>query len=271
MNGHEDSTNAIEMSRSTRKGHTAVSTNDDDDDDEDKDKEMDDFDDEDAVMEVREPFAWVDKQVRRQNRCAIVALVAMCLAAAVYVVGGVYMTDEQALEGDKYEAESGILSENFEGDKAQDNYEKKKDGKGHNWWNKHGKDNPFGNENAVEHGNSDGIDRGNPYPGNAGGGLGNMGNKDKNGGIRGKDTTNNSQVELPHDAGAGHGHDTGKPSDGSARPKGGNAGHSNSGPPRSTLCDHSGYQDWLDATVTPADGIKYEIIEKFQHDHQAFV
>lgn len=37
------------------------------------------------------------------------------------------------------------------------------------------------------------------------------------------------------------------------------------------LCDHSEYQDWLDATVSIQDGLKYEIVEQFQHDSNAFV
>lgn len=37
------------------------------------------------------------------------------------------------------------------------------------------------------------------------------------------------------------------------------------------VCDHSNHTEWLNARVTKADGVKYEIISQLGHDQQAFV
>lgn len=247
----DNDSGAIEMS-ATKKGYFASSTLD----------QEDNFENEDVVLQTKEPLDWARSRVVQQNRCFFLVLVSLFLVAAVIVVGGVYMGEDTALEGDKYNAESGILSDNFDGAKAQDIYEKEHSStSAHDWWQTHGKDNPFGNENAVEHGNSDAISRmrwnashpGQPYP--KGPGLNNKqypgkpGTKiggNNNGGLRpgGKPGSGNRPMNTPN-----------RPVENT----------------QAGRCDHSGYTDWLGAKVTLSDGIKYEILEKLNHDKGAFV
>jgi hypothetical protein len=292
MDGEESSSGAaIEMaSRTTKNGHSSLVT--------------DDFVDEEVVLEVREPFAWADNQMRRQNRCFFFALVALVIGASVYVVGGVYSSEEGALEGDKYNAESGILNNEFDSAKAQDLFEKEHD-------TTNGRANPFGNQNAIEHGNSEALDKlrwsathqGEPYPGDKV--KGHPGGKDKigghkgghqgagakqNGGLRpgGNARPNGNKPggnARPNGGGGSGGHlnkpnagrpnGNGKKPNPGGRPNGGGGaagGHdkaNNNGHP--DRCDFSEHADWLDATVTLDDGVKYEVVEKFDHDHTAFV
>lgn len=275
----EEESGVIELSASPEKGHHAMLPKHNND----EENYADDFVDEGVVLETREPFAWADRQVKRQNRCFFFTLVSMILTATVYVVGGLYLNDKEALEGDKYDAESGILSNDFDSAKAQDLYEEEHgssaaDAKG--WWPSHGKANPFGNENGYEHGNSDAISNlrwnmthsGKQYPG------GKLGNKNKNarnprqgnGGRPG----GSKPLRPNRPGGAGGGHNNATPYN-PARPKGNGSkpsNGSNKGNNHHTRrCDHSDHKDWLDATVTLDDGIKYEVIKRFDHDHAAFV
>lgn len=261
---------AIEMCKT---GHTPLPTS-----------EEEFVDDDEVIGDADEPLAWATSQVRRQNRCFFTALVLIGILAIVYIMGGASLAQDDALQADKYEAESGILTDGFSGVKEQDQFEKEHSGNihSHDWWASHDKRNPFGNENAVEHG-SDALSRlrwnashpGQRFPGN--GGL------DK---------------RHPEKGGKNQGKNEIQPGNRPARPNNGRPGGNSNGlrpgkpihrpnehdPGRSSVpsagqttegslaqCDHSTYTDWLAATVTLHDGVKYEVVERIEHDSQAFV
>ena len=86
--------------------------------------------------------------------------------------------------------------------------------------------------------------------------------------VEGADDEERHPGALGHDG--SHGGRAGQPGSGAATV----AGARPSGPGGSgnlDLCDHSAHADWLAATVTKADGIKYEILSQLGHDKQAFV
>ncbi len=263
---------AIEMSNT---GHSPVCT-------------TDDFDDEEVMLEAREPFAWVNSHVQRQNRCFVMVLVLMITVAAVYVMGGVSLVQEEALEGDKYDAESGILTDGFASVEEQDLYERQHDDSKYNrdWWAAHGKDNPFGNQNAVEHGNNQ-VSRarwntthpGQPFPGHGGLDKRHPGTLGKKGGKKGGNNALHpgNRPDRPNNGQSGGKNMGLRPGKVNSRPTPHNPGQSSgssnghASDRHTQQCDHSAYADWIAATVTIADGLKYEIVERIAHDNQAFV
>lgn len=223
-------------------GHTALPTGNNDTLDDDE-------------WDNRESLDWVDTHVKRQNQCLWLTVVVLLVVAASYTIGGMSLANSDALEGEKYIADSGILADGFAGDKEQDLFEEHLDGNknGKDWWKSHDKENPFGNQNAMEHGNdvlsqmrSNSTKPPKPFPGHQGG---------KNGFIHGK---------RPTKPVGGH-------SSTNHAPSGSTEGKASDAPLTIDVCDHSGYADWLSATVTLHDGIKYEVVEKIPHDHEAFL
>jgi hypothetical protein len=204
----------------------------------------------DAVVPEPLLMAWVGPRLQTQNRCFVLAMAVLVITAAVYVIGGIYSSNEDTLL-EKYDAEGGILGNDFDSAKAQDAFEnaqEHKNGQASNsWWHGGGEENPFGNENAVEHGQNVAAIRkwnrthpGMPYPGGNGKGI--LGHKGHNGAIGNKNNHG--------------GHATGN-------------NHQNGG--ANKRCENlSQYRDWLQATVTKEDGAKFEVLEQMNHDHQAF-
>lgn len=113
------------------------------------------------VDEAPEPLAWTRTQVRRQNRCFIVAMAVFLITAAVYVIGGLDMSQENSLI-EKYDAQSGVVEDGFNNSKATEAYEKvaqqASGTSGHKTpdknglWQGRGRPNPFGNNNAPKQG-----------------------------------------------------------------------------------------------------------------------
>jgi hypothetical protein len=201
----------------------------------------------DAV--VPELASWVGPRLRTQNRCFVLTMAVLVITAAVYVVGGIYSSDEDTLV-EKYDAEGGIVGDGFDSAKAQEAFENGKASNG--WWHGGGKANPFGNENGVEQGqNAAAMEKWHikhpdaPYPGGNGNGV--FGHKGHDGAI-GKDNNNHG------------GHANGNHNQGHNQHAGGHVRCENLTP----------YRDWLEATVTKQDGPKFEVLEQMNHDRQAF-
>lgn len=215
--------------------------------------DKEDLVDEDVVIHGREPFAYRDSQARRQNRCFLLVAGSLALVLVVYVVGGMYSSEETALDGEVFDAKQGVVVDGFDGSKSQQQYEealKDRPSTGaHDWWTSHGKDNPFGNQNIdvnEEYTNEarwNETHPGEPFPGKKPTGSGALGHK----GTGGKDV--NFDNDNPEEA----------------------DGPKTAGTATVNVCDHSAYADWLNARVTIGDGNKYEIVERLKHDHKAFV
>jgi glutamine cyclotransferase len=232
---------------------------------------IDDFVDDDVVPEP-EPFAWADRQVRTQNRCFALVMMGLLAVGAVYVIGGVYSSDEDALI-EKYDAEGGIVGDNFDSAKAQEAFEQAEDQKnGHasaNWWQSHGEKNPFGNQNAAQHGQPDAqkvaqwnkAHPGVPYP-EKNHGKQHPGALGKNSGHGGQANNNNHNANQNNNNNHnGNGGNTNTHSG-----NGNGDDHAN----RHRCPDLTKYSDWLEAAVTKTDGKMYEVVDQMDHDPKAF-
>lgn len=219
---------------------------------------------------IPEPMSWVKKRVKTQNRCFSLFTAAIAMAAVVYVGGGIILRDDEAMM-EEYDAEEGIVVNGFDNAKTQKIFDKiqehKKNGEG--WWKSHEDGNPFGNENAVGHGYGNAVYKnkthhvsqqtlerwnqthpGQPFPfdnvhhfDHAQNGRGHNGNG------HGRNHTHN---------GHGHGRNyTGR------HP----LGRNHTGESCIGIGNHG---NWAKATITKADGKKYEVIEEKEHDSHAF-
>jgi hypothetical protein len=283
----DESSGAIEMSRT---GHMALPTADTAEE-----------------WEPRDNLEWVDTHIKRQNQCFWLTVVLLVVVAATYTIGGMSLANGDALEGEKYSAESGILADGFAGDKEQDLYEEQLDGKKDpkEWWKTHDRENPFGNPNAREHGNdvlsqmrANSTTPHKPIPGKPGrpqggfpgqnGGMngfnpGNRPNKPNNGrpGSNNHLRPGQANSNEPSASHAPKSVDVPQPAEGSDHLQ---PGQPNTNAPSASqvpksldvqqsvdVCDHSAYADWLSATVTLADGVKYEVVQRMAHDNHAFL
>jgi hypothetical protein len=233
-----------------------------------------------SMPDIPAPMDWAKSRVRSQNRCFLIAIGTFLIVGAVYVIGGVYSADNVDTLVEKYDAQSGVVDQEFDNAKMQEAFQQNQQGKnGHaanNWYQKnHGKDNPFGNANAIAHGNLSTWGKhaqnrtqgahaaamarwnrthpGQPFPGHSG--TNGLVPNHNSGHTTGSGSTGGSGA-LP----GGHNSNTGSTSG-----SGGNLGGDHC-----ALQDHIYPGDWMQATVTKSDGLKYVIVEKLDHDAAAF-
>ena len=235
----------------------------------------------DDEWEPRENLEWVDTHIKRQNQCFWLTVVLLIVVGASYTIGGMSLGNSDALEGEKYSAESGILADGFAGDKEQDLFEEELDGNknGKDWWKGQDKENPFGNQNAKEHGNEvlwqkrwNATHPNQPFqpgfPHGHSGVPGQTGTPGKQGGMNGF-TPGNRPTKPHNEAPPANNHL--RPGQSTTGPTATPQAKSLDGQLPADVCDHSTYADWLAATVTLADGIKYEVVQRLVHDTNAFL
>ena len=221
--------------------------------------------------EFTEPTEFFRSRLRCQNRCFAFAICVVLIATAVYVIGGLDMNNESSLL-EKYDAQTGIVTNDFDNAKAEEAFAKAQQSKNghakHNWWNLHGKENPFGNENVQEHGPTqeyltdhnwtkdaetaarerwNRTHPGQPYPNQPG------------------------HAGYPHPKGSAGNHTIGHNNNDGNVSQGTTSSNSNT-ESLDAKCSKllAPYQNWYQTKITKADGVKFEILEMMQHDPKAF-
>jgi hypothetical protein len=182
-----------------------------------------------------EPMAWARTRVRHQNRSFVVATAVFLIAAAVYVIGGLEMSQENSLVVENSDAQSGVVENDAENAKATEAFENA--GSGTPGHATHGKPNPFGNNHGVEQSI---LDRHN--------------------------------VTTPHGSAIARWNRThpGQPYPTKHHP----APHQNNTHQSNGTgnCEKklSRWKDWMDKTITKGDGKQFEVLEQMDHDSKAF-
>lgn len=245
---------------------------------------------------VTEPSSLLRPRVKSQNRWFASILTMFVVAAAVYVVGGFYSNEEGTLI-DKYDAHTGVVTNDFDsGKEAEKAFEQTQlqnnQANGPNtangFWENHGKDNPFGNDNAVPHSgfNQTAFQKehnqkahaaaearwnrthpGKPFPGHGSiSGVNHKGGHNANGNVPGGTTT--GTLEGGHGGAAGT-HNVGG--------LGGGDEHGNGhGGPTTEVKDQceagiiEKHGEWLNDVVSLRNGERYEVLEMLEHDKDAF-
>jgi hypothetical protein len=198
--------------------------------------------------EVPEPLAWARTRVRRQNRCFVVAAAVFLITAAVYVIGGLDMSQENSLV-DKYEAQSGVVENDFDNAKATEAFENAAQQaagtSGHATG--HGKPNPFGNKNFPKQGVEQSI-------------------LDRHNSTTPHDSAmarwNRTHPGQPYPS-----NDQFSPNHNKTHPANGNNKDGTDANCEERL---SHWNDWMDKKITKEDGKQFEVLEQLEHDSKAF-
>lgn len=246
-----------------------------------------------------EPGDWLRSRLRRQNRLVWIALVMLAIGSIAYVASGMYMSEEEvdALV-ETFESESGVV-ENGE-----------KNGKYQTALDKANQNQSQGNNNndgigLVKTGSHWGNGHNNPYANHVNGGSNPRGNHNNKGGGGGDGFGgHNGLGKLGHKGGGHAGNFGNGGASGGQTPHDDNKKNNQGGvidvdeahydppptqPPKSprdvppvdlptvevdeaaVFCeDLTQYQDWYDAKVTANDGTMYKVIQKLDHDKNAF-
>lgn len=196
---------------------------------------------------------WLRSRIRRQNRSVIICALTLCIGVAIFYVGsGLYMSDEEINSlVEPFESESGTVTNDADNGKMQQSLDA---GHNHSYFNKNhnqfGKNkNPFADK--ITHPVHQHIGTGGGRPK---GGHGSAVDKIKNGGGHGKvnggvtgGTGNKKNKQVKGDEAAGEVDES------------------------DVYCeDLMQYSDWMEATVTKADGPMFNVLKQMDHDPKAF-
>jgi hypothetical protein len=225
------------------------------------------------------PGTWLRRRMGKQNRCMVLFMGALVLTAILYVMGIVYMSDDDidALV-QPFDRESGIVGDGMENEKEQQAMDDASSRSSHKPINEHhwgGHQNPFASKtNSVYFpsqggGGSGGGGNGNNFNGGYGAKIGHDGHVgDKRPGKFGHHVNNgNGNGVIGHQDVAVGGKSDNEDNDTGASPQ-----------PTSTVVDEadvycedlSRYQSWYDAVITKQDGPQFSVVTQVEHDKTAF-
>ncbi|KAG7346779.1 glutaminyl-tRNA synthetase [Nitzschia inconspicua] len=244
----------------------------------------------DAADGPAESGVWSQRRFGKQNRCMVLLMGTLLLAAIIYVVGMVYLSDDDmdALV-QPFERESGIVEDGMENEKEQEAFDSINTGnrspinaKKHQHFGGH--DNPFASKvNSVSFRPEDQQQQQGQTSKGSGGRNGNLGGRlgkiGQNGHFDGKRPGAFSQHAS--DGNGGISASTGNQNMDSQGDFSNNDGHSDTASSQAksqevidekdVYCeDLTRYQIWYDATITKADGPQFLVVHQMQHDHKAF-
>lgn len=194
-----------------------------------------------------EPLAWARTRVRHQNRCFVVATAVFLIATAVYVIGGSDMSHENSFV-ENYDAQSGVVENDFDNAKATEAFENAQQASGTPGHSTHGKPNPFGNNNALKPSVEQSI----------------------------LDRHNRT---TPHDSAMARWNRTHPgqpyPSKTHSAPSDNTLGKNKTHPANIVVnanCEEklSRWNDWMDKKITKEDGKQFDVLEQMDHDSKAF-
>lgn len=274
----------------------------------------------DKLPPVTDPSSVLRPRVISQNRWFAFILTLFGIGAAVYVVGGFYSNEEGTLVH-KYDAHSGVVTNDFDNNNVmgqaveQTNSQENINVKGpsghqvssghttkattaNTFWENHGKENPFGNDNvpqsvlnqtafqqehkekahAAAEARWNRTHPGQPFPGH--GSISSHhnfnGGHNNNGHIQGGTTAGSTGAGHGGAGGSGGGPDQGSDSgQGNGLGNGHSNGNGMAGPTTGVKdqCEINilkVHSEWLSTAVSLRDGERYEVLEKLDHDKDAF-
>jgi hypothetical protein len=212
-----------------------------------------------------DPMTALRPRLRTQNRVFAVVLTICLIGLSVYVVGGFYSIEESTLV-DEYDAHAGIVTNDFDNEKAQEVFEQEQEqkhvetkgghgngNKGHKW-NNHGRENPYDDRFSGVGGSTQFNSSKSRHHLNHTEGV-----------AAAQARWNRTHPGIPFPSGGNH-------------PNGGMhtgdaAGSGTGGGQAIDRCERGAmrkYNQWLLSPVTKQDGMKYAIVEQMNHDSNAF-